>query len=57
MTTEEKLVNDWIEKTYLDYVNNYLTIETMALNYNLSEKEMRAVVNSGREIFENKKLD
>lgn len=50
MTIEEQTVNDWSEKTYLNWVNNYLTIEKMSQDYNMSEKAMRAVIYYGREI-------
>lgn len=54
MTAEEKALNDWCVKTYLDWVNNYLTLEKMAMNYNMSEKALKSVVDYGRKLFENK---
>lgn len=54
MSPEEKALNDWCLKTYLDWVNNYLTIEKMAMDYNMSEKAMRVVIDYGRKLFGNK---
>jgi hypothetical protein len=33
---------------YLDWINNYITINYMALDYNLSVPEMLALIESGR---------
>lgn len=54
MTAEEKALNDWCLKTYLDWSNNYLTIEKMAMDYNMSVKAIKAVIDYGRKLFSDK---
>ena len=41
----------WI-KAYLDYVNNYLTLECMAKDYNMSVNALKAMVDEGRKLHE-----
>lgn len=40
------------EKIYLDYLNNYLTVERMSEAYNIPTKELLEVINKGKEIHE-----
>lgn len=38
-------------KTYLEYTNNYLTIEKFAEDQNLNVKDMEYFINLGRKIY------
>lgn len=40
--------------TYLDYINNYLSIPVMAEHYELTYEDMKAILRIGRSYFENK---
>lgn len=42
---------------YLDWVNNYLTIEQMAKHYALRESELGHLINIGRGLFEAQQKD
>ena len=42
--------NQLIE-TYLDWVNNYLTIELYAEHHGLTDKQAAALIELGREVF------
>lgn len=35
---------------YLDYVNNYLTLATFALDHNMTEKQARIAIDLGRKV-------
>ena len=37
-----------LEKMYLDYVNNFLTVERFAEYYSISVKEANDIINLGR---------
>lgn len=37
------------EDIYLEYVNDWLTIERMADNYGRTEEEMKAIIDKGRQ--------
>lgn len=54
-TTEKQLRENmdtvW-ENTYLEYVNDYLTLEVMALDKNMSVNALRAIVDRGRDIYQ-----
>lgn len=39
---------DTLIKIYLDYVNNYLTIERMAEDYGASESQMQYMISMGK---------
>jgi len=48
-------INGYIPKKvlkalYLDYVNNYLTVEKFARDYNLTENQAIALINNGKTI-------
>lgn len=45
-----KIMDDFLERTYLEWINNFLTIERFASHYNLPEKTARAMIDRGREI-------
>jgi hypothetical protein len=36
------------EQAYLEYINDWLTIERMSEFYNIEPNELRAIVNKGR---------
>jgi hypothetical protein len=58
MTTEQYLreaLDTACVNMYLEYVNDYLTLEYMANNKNMSVNALKAMVDRGREIFNNKK--
>jgi len=42
---------------YLDYVNNYLTIDKMAEDYSLSTKETSELLDAGKALNNNNKAD
>lgn len=43
-----KKMIDTLIKIYLDYVNNYLTIERMAEDYGTSESQMQYMISMGK---------
>tara|TARA_R100000655_G_scaffold1110_1_gene4415 strand:+ start:2519 stop:2656 length:138 start_codon:yes stop_codon:yes gene_type:complete len=43
-----------LEKMYLDYVNNFLTVTRFAEYYGISETEANEIINLGRIINQNK---
>lgn len=45
-----------LEKMYLDYFNNFLTVGRFAEHYNISVKEANEIINLGRIINQNKQL-
>ena len=47
MTNKQKI------EMYLDWVNNFLTIECFAEYYEIEEDTARAIINEGREIHNN----
>ena len=51
-TQARQALDAWTIKTYLDWVNNYLTIERMAEDYNLSSKGMKSILAKGKELYE-----
>lgn len=42
-----------LEEIYLDWVNNFLTIEYMAEYYNVSPQTLHALIDAAREIYNN----
>jgi hypothetical protein len=57
MTTDQELKNALdlaCVNMYLEYVNDYLTLEYMANNKNMSVNALKAMVDHGRKIFNNK---
>ena len=42
------------EEVYLDWCNNYLTVEKMAEHYGLSTRQMNDLINNGREVSRQK---
>ena len=46
MNAEQK----WIEKMYLDYFNNFLTVERFADYYSMSMEQAHEIINKGRAI-------
>lgn len=46
----EQALNMACEKMYLEYVNDYLTLEYMAKNKNMSINALKAMVDEGRKI-------
>lgn len=47
-----KNICDRIQELYLDYVNNFLTVERFAEYYNLSERKAFKVIELGRQVHE-----
>lgn len=45
------------ENIYLDYFNNYLTLDRMAEHYGLTHEEMSAIVGLGQAVHELKHND
>ena len=41
---------EWIESMYLDYFNNFLTVDTFAEHYGLSMEQANEIINKGRAI-------
>lgn len=41
---------EWLNKFYLDYFNNYLTVEKMAEHHGISAEECRILVAAGKEV-------
>ena len=37
-----------VKRMYLDYINNFLTVEKFAEHYNISEKQANSIIESGR---------
>jgi hypothetical protein len=53
MTSDDQLqrfFDFFCERTYLEYVNDYLTLEKMAQDKNMSINALKAMVDYGREI-------
>ena len=40
----------WIENMYLDYFNNFLTVERFAKHYGLCMEQANEIINKGRAI-------
>jgi hypothetical protein len=51
-TQAKQALDAWTIKTYLDWFNNYGTIEKMAGDYNLSPSGMKAIIEKGKELYE-----
>lgn len=51
-TIVRQALDNWLVDTYLDWVNNYLTLDKMASDYELSYHAMNAVIEEGRALFE-----
>ncbi len=51
MKTINESIRTKIVNTYLDYRNNYLTIETFADHNGMTETHAKALVDLGRELF------
>lgn len=43
-------INKLSEKMYLDYFNNFLTVEKFSEHYNIPEKLAIEIINNGREL-------
>tara|TARA_Y100001938_G_scaffold51063_1_gene71277 strand:- start:204 stop:488 length:285 start_codon:yes stop_codon:yes gene_type:complete len=43
-------MNDYKKEMYLDYLNNFLTIEKFASYYNMTEKDASKIINEGRNL-------
>jgi len=41
---------DYFQEMYLDWVNNFLTIERFAEWYNIGEEQAAAIISAGRKI-------
>tara|TARA_R100000773_G_scaffold7258_1_gene7314 strand:+ start:49 stop:273 length:225 start_codon:yes stop_codon:yes gene_type:complete len=41
---------EWLEKMYFDYFNNFLTVDTFAEHYGLSMEQANEIINKGRAI-------
>jgi hypothetical protein len=48
MTKEAKAVKDALKATYLDWVNNYLTVKTMAEHYEVEVGTMMHLIGLGK---------
>lgn len=48
------ITKDQVIKMYLDYVNNFLTVNAFAEYYGLSYWQANKVINLGRELLNNK---
>lgn len=48
------ITKDQVVAMYLDYVNNFLTVEAFADHYNLSHWQANKVINLGREFLKSK---
>ena len=42
-------MNKQLREFYLDWVNNYLTVETMAMHYGLDVRHARILIDIGRD--------
>lgn len=49
----EMYVQKKYEKMYLDYVNNFLTVEKFAEHYNMTVERAKEIINIGRNFHEN----
>ena len=47
-----EMIRDLTEKMYLDYVNNFLTVESFSEYYNISEEFAVALIKEGKKIVE-----
>lgn len=47
-----KNVCDRIQELYLDYVNNFLSVERFAEYYNMSERKANRTIELGRQVHE-----
>ncbi len=52
MTTETLLANEALRRLYLDYVNDYLTVEVFAEHHGLSVPDASLVIEAGRRLHE-----
>ena len=46
------MIRDLTENMYLDYVNNFLTVESFSEYYNISEEFAVALIKEGKKIVE-----
>jgi hypothetical protein len=46
------MITNKFQEMYLDWVNNFLTIEVFANYYHLTAKQAQFVINSGRQYHE-----
>jgi hypothetical protein len=49
-----KKVHDRIILMYLDYFNNFLTVDSFAEHYNIDRNKALNIIARGRELFNNK---
>jgi len=42
--------DEYCENVYLEYVNDYLTLEVMSLDKNMSVNALKAIVDHGRQL-------
>lgn len=47
-----KQLNESLRTLYLDYVNNYLTLEKMAQDYSMTERQLRDLLFVGKDLHE-----
>lgn len=45
-------MNKQLREFYLDWLNNYLTVETLAEHHGLDVEQARALINMGRDAHE-----
>tara|TARA_R110002012_G_C11608828_1_gene607968 strand:- start:1422 stop:1667 length:246 start_codon:yes stop_codon:yes gene_type:complete len=57
MMLNDELTTDKIADLYLDYVNNFLTVETFATWHGLKQQGAKSLINKGRQYHENRIKD
>lgn len=46
------MIRDLVERMYLDYLNDFLTVESFSEYYNISEEFAVALIKEGKRIIE-----
>lgn len=54
LISNDQLTKDKIADLYLDYVNNFLTVETFATWHGLKQQGAKSLINKGRQYHENR---
>lgn len=50
LVAEVEKAGEHFQSLYLDWVNNYLTLSTFALDHNMTEKQARITIDLGRRV-------